>query len=76
MKIFKFPNILIINFKRFKFSAYSRTKLDNEVIFPIKNFDLGRLFNDSTDISKNDAIYNLVGVINHSGNLGGGHYTA
>jgi len=76
MKIFKFPNVLIINFKRFKFSAYNKQKLDNEVIFPIKNFNLGELFPDSTDKTKKDAIYSLIGIINHSGGLGGGHYTA
>jgi len=67
------PKILIIHLKRFSYNRYWRDKLDVLVNFPVQNLDL-------TDHVINEghgrAVYDLHGVSNHYGGLGGGHYTA
>ena len=61
-----FPEILVIHLKRFKGSA--GFKINNQVDVPLYDFIL-----KSYNIEEK---YNLVGVINHYGNLVCGHYTA
>ena len=61
-----FPEILVIHLKRFKGST--GYKINNQVDVPIYDFVL-----KSYNIEEK---YNLVGVINHYGNLACGHYTA
>ena len=81
LKIYKAPNYLIIQLKRFKI----KKNLNNENIimegknmefvdYTINNFDLS---NYVVGEEKEKAIYDLYGVIQHFGkNLNGGHYTA
>jgi ubiquitin carboxyl-terminal hydrolase 8 len=65
-----FPNILIINFKRFN----SKNKKNNVLItFPIDNLDLS---NYVIGYKKNSYVYELYGICNHMGNSNGGHYTS
>jgi hypothetical protein len=65
-----FPNILIINFKRFN----SKNKKNNILItFPIDNLDLS---NYVIGYKKNSYNYELYGICNHNGNSNGGHYTS
>ena len=68
------PNVLIIHLKRFSYSRLHRDKLDILVEFPIKSLDMTSyvLHNSNNETY----IYNLIGVANHFGGLGGGHYTA
>ena len=58
--ITKFPNILIIQLKRF--TKYN--KLTNLVRFPIKNLKIAQ------------NTYNLFAIVNHFGSISSGHYTA
>jgi len=74
MDLWKVPDVLILHLKRFKYSKYSRDKLDTLVEFPLEGLDLAP-FVVNEDESKN-AIYDLYAVSNHFGGLGGGHYTA
>ena len=63
-----FPEIFIVTFKRFKNSL----KKDQRLIdFPIENLDLSKYVKG---YDKQGYIYDLYGIINHSGNLMGGHY--
>jgi len=73
MDFFYLPKILIICFKRFiKDSSYWE-KNDDEVIFPINNFDMKEfVIGPDKDHSK----YDLFAVSQHYGGTGGGHYTA
>ncbi|KYK58316.1 ubiquitin carboxyl-terminal hydrolase [Drechmeria coniospora] len=72
--LWKTPDILVAHLKRFSSSGWRRDKLDILVEFPIENLDL-----TSRVIQKEegkDEIYDLIGVDDHYGGLGGGHYTA
>lgn len=83
MEIWKTPDILIIHLKRFKTSRVSSIgsfyystgskKVTATIDFPIKGLDLSNYV-----LSKENGgcIYDLYGVVNHYGGLGGGHYTA
>ncbi len=57
---------LTIDLKRFNFNSLSRSKLETCVDFPIQNMSL----------TQQDEIYDLFGISNHMGGLGGGHYNA
>lgn len=72
------PPVLIIHLKRFSYTRYYRDKLDTFVNFPLKNLDLSDfVVNPHKDSwPHNKRFYNLIGVSNHYGGLGGGHYTA
>jgi ubiquitin carboxyl-terminal hydrolase 8 len=67
--LWKAPNILMIQFKRFNF--YQNVKINNFINFPLDELDLNLYING---YDKNDAIYELYGVIEHIGYLNGGHY--
>lgn len=72
--LWKTPDYLICHLKRFSSSGWRRDKLDVLVDFPIEGLDLS-----SRVIQKEDGkeeIYDLIGVDDHYGGLGGGHYTA
>jgi len=66
LAFWSFPKYLIICFKRF-----NNNRKNNQLIdYPIKKLD----FNKYTICFKKDSIFDLVSVINHTGNLYGGHY--
>ena len=70
IKFWNFPDILIISLKRFNNSGRKIQKLVN---FPIENLDLRKYV---TGYKKNDYIYSLYGIANHTGGTAGGHYYA
>ena len=70
IKFWNFPDILIISLKRFNNSGRKVQKLVN---FPIENLDLRKYV---TGYKKNEYVYSLYGIANHSGGTGGGHYFA
>lgn len=74
--IWSLPKVLIIHMKRFSFSRSWRDKIDTLIQFPLENLDMSKyvLNSDQKDMGK--LTYNLIGVANHFGGLGGGHYTA
>lgn len=67
----KFPNILVILFKRF--SMDGSHKISDHVDFPLEDLDLSK-YVKGYNASKFK--YDLYGVCNHVGNVSGGHYTA
>ncbi|CAD8132028.1 unnamed protein product [Paramecium pentaurelia] len=85
MEIYKVPQILIIHLKRFKTNRISNLgnfyfsngtqKITSMVQFPhelnLNNFVLSKQAGDNQNY-----IYDLYGVDNHYGGIGGGHYTA
>lgn len=72
------PEILILHLKRFQYAQNTyfvhRQKLDDRVAFPVENLDLSPHVLDPE--SRRSAQYDLYAVSEHSGGLGGGHYTA
>ncbi|KAK1826584.1 hypothetical protein QBC39DRAFT_334886 [Podospora conica] len=72
--LWKSPDILVVHLKRFSSSGYRRDKLDVLVDFPVEGLDLTQRVIDKGDGKQE--IYDLIGVDNHYGGLGGGHYTA
>ena len=73
MEFFYLPKILIICFKRFVKESFRWEKNDDEVEFPINNFDM-KDFVIGPD--KNHSKYDLFAVSQHYGSTGFGHYTA
>jgi ubiquitin C-terminal hydrolase len=70
MMFWSFPNILVIDIKRF--NAMNR-KNQIMVDFPLENLNLS---NYVIGYHKDSYIYDLFGVCNHSGSVLGGHYTS
>lgn len=62
------PDILIITLKRFN---NKNNKLKSVITFPIDNLNLSKYI---IGYNPNSYNYNLISVINHSGNCNGGHY--
>jgi ubiquitin C-terminal hydrolase/Ca2+-binding EF-hand superfamily protein len=80
--ICKLPDLLIIHLKRFRFEGNNPIKINNKIDFPLNNFDLNVVFNESStnydytqSKAKDNNFYDLFAVVNHSGNVFGGHYT-
>ncbi|CAD5218340.1 unnamed protein product [Bursaphelenchus okinawaensis] len=71
LDLWKLPKILIVHLKRFNYSRYSREKTDTEISIPVKNFCA-----TSINPKQKQVKYDLIGVCNHMGGLGSGHYTA
>lgn len=71
--VWSLPEILIIHFKRFSYSRILRDKIDAAVEFPVRGLDMQPHVINSQPC---DTVYDLIGVSNHYGGLGGGHYVA
>ena len=96
LDIWKAPNILIIQLKRFEYILHDsyygnqhaeRNKIEDEVFFPTgqssngtssQKLDLSRFIKCPSKHASDgrSAKYELFAVSEHSGTLGGGHYTA
>lgn len=70
IKFWSFPNILVIDFKRFN-SSFQKNQI--LITFPIEELDL---CNYVIGYKKEIYKYELYAVCNHSGGVQGGHYTA
>ena len=71
--LWKTPLILMIQLKRFKCDTKT-TKNNILVNFSILDFDISSYF--STNIKYQSSKYKLYSIINHYGNIHGGHYTS
>ena len=50
-------------------------KIEENVQFPLRSLDFGPYLSDGSPY-RDSAVYECFGVVNHSGSLGSGHYTA
>ncbi|XP_069693943.1 ubiquitin carboxyl-terminal hydrolase 15-like isoform X2 [Periplaneta americana] len=71
--LWSLPKILIIHLKRFVYNRYRREKVDRTVLYPMRGLNMSEFVLNKTHP---EAMYDLIGVCNHFGGLGGGHYTA
>ena len=72
IEIWSTGDILTIHLKRFQMARSFSDKIDLVVDFPITGLDMSQYVKDNPE----DLVYDLIGVDNHYGGLGGGHYTA
>ncbi|KAK9463663.1 uncharacterized protein V1516DRAFT_668393 [Lipomyces oligophaga] len=76
IELWKAPEIFAVHLKRFS-STSRRDKIDALVDFPVEALDMSKRVGDSSqDQGADHLLYDLFGVDNHFGGLGGGHYTA
>ena len=80
MDIWSVPDVLILHLKRFScvyVQTYhvTREKIEDLVSFPVQGLDLSEMVRGPISPSA-PPIYDLYAVSEHSGSLGGGHYTA
>jgi len=71
--IWKLPNVLVIHLKRFQYNRYWRDKITTRIEFPTDDLDMKDYV---VNTKEENTTYQLFAVSNHSGGLGGGHYTA
>jgi ubiquitin carboxyl-terminal hydrolase 2/21 len=70
-----FPDILVIDIKRFNTINSNNTIKKNQVMvdFPLENLDLSKYV---IGYDKDSYVYDLYAICNHSGSVLGGHYTS
>ncbi|NXV17411.1 UBP50 hydrolase, partial [Cepphus grylle] len=71
--ITKAPQIIIFHLKRFEWQDKHKGKLSTTVRYPLSDLDLSPY---AAPPFRRDAEYSLCAVVNHSGFLDDGHYTA
>ena len=70
-EIERLPKYLVLVLKRFKYTKVYTKKIESLITFPIANLDL----KDFLSKGKKFPSYYLYSVVNHNGNLTGGHYS-
>jgi ubiquitin C-terminal hydrolase len=91
MTIYKYPRVLVIHMKRFRYSQATREKVLTDVGFPLADLDMSP-YTSADKVAATSAtsralscmkidldqkpIYDLVGVSHHIGGMQGGHYAA
>jgi len=68
--LWSLPEVLVIHLKRFSYTRSLRDKLDTVVEFPTQGLNMAPYI---INPQPTDAVYDLIGVCNHYGGLGGGH---
>lgn len=70
-RIHRLPKIMTIQLKRWNMNLRKNQRI---IHFENENMDISKYI--SCNYEENDNNYNLFGIINHSGNIFGGHYTS
>jgi len=74
--VFSAPNVLALQLKRFAYVPFGRGKLNHFVEYPLE-LDITPYISDERPNSRNGAVYDLFGVLVHSGSSSNsGHYFA
>ncbi|XP_059809116.1 putative ubiquitin carboxyl-terminal hydrolase 50 isoform X2 [Hypanus sabinus] len=73
IQLLKAPDIIIIHLKRFESGDNGNRKLSSMVTFPLEDLDLTQY---TTTPATQHPKYQLYAVVNHTGTLESGHYTA
>ncbi|VDM68269.1 unnamed protein product [Strongylus vulgaris] len=80
LELFRLPPVLIVQLKRFVYTAtyqtmHRRSKDERRVIYPISNLDMSPFLAETAPADQN-TIYDLTGVVCHSGSSYFGHYVS
>ncbi|XGW10477.1 hypothetical protein V3C99_012175, partial [Haemonchus contortus] len=80
LELFRLPPILIVQLKRFVYTAtyqamHRRSKDERRVIYPVTSLDMSP-FLAETAPSEQNTLYDLTGVVCHSGSSYFGHYVS
>ena len=80
--LWKSPKLLVLHIKRFFVNSYGSPtqKLNNNVIYPIKDLDISKYFNHDSPY-KSQSKYDLIGInihqsLGNSKDINYGHYTS
>eukprot|EP00743_Colponemidia_sp_Colp-15_P010279 GILK01011304.1.p1 GENE.GILK01011304.1~~GILK01011304.1.p1 ORF type:complete len:590 (-),score=84.15 GILK01011304.1:61-1830(-) len=78
LALYRLPKILVIHLKRFSYTENVRDKLSTQVTCNREAFDMSTYLTSTAALAfpTQSCIYDLYAVSNHTGGLGGGHYTA
>ena len=76
LTLHRLPDNLVLHVKRFRHRDAHADKLTTNVAFPLKALDLGAHCSSECPQPPEQRSYDLYAVSNHTGNVGGGHYTA
>nr|XP_056722057.1 inactive ubiquitin carboxyl-terminal hydrolase 50 [Euleptes europaea] len=71
--IAKAPRVVIFHLKRFDCQGSYKKKLKTDIYYPLNNLDLSPYI---YPLFRKNPKYSLFAVVNHFGDLDGGHYTA
>ncbi|KAI9495262.1 hypothetical protein BDB00DRAFT_259923 [Zychaea mexicana] len=75
--LWRMPEIVVVHLKRFSHTKTWRDKIDTFIDFPLEGLDLTERvlsIENAQDVPEEDRlIYDLYGVDNHFGGMGGGH---
>jgi len=67
------PEILVVHVKRFAHGYWSgSTKVSTRVDFPLRGLNMQKFLHSSAQ--RQTSLYDLIGIVQHSGSTGGGHY--
>lgn len=75
ISIYRLPNVLVLHLKRFTYSTFSRDKVNTNISFPSQSLDIAD-YCAIDAIVDGSTLYDLTGIVHHTGSLLGGHYTA
>ncbi|CAD7695398.1 unnamed protein product [Ostreobium quekettii] len=76
LRVHRFPPVLVLNIKRFKYTKEGREKLTTNITFPVHGLQLQSYTSKESGSRGSNVSYDLCSVSNHFGSLCGGHYTA
>ena len=80
MSLWNLPDFLVFNFKRFNASSRWSEKITTRVDFPLTGLNMREWCDKQSPLSLQPSdepfIYDLIGVVNHMGEIDTGHYIA
>lgn len=76
LTIWRIPDKLIIQFKRFSTHNGHSSKNNSNIDFPIKDLSLESIVTQQNKENLKNEKFELYSTVNHFGDLGGGHYIA